>query len=136
MLFPVVIHRDRKSDYGVTVPDLPGCFSVGESIEDALANAREAIELHLEGMLDDGESLPEPTVVERLRRRREYRNGLWFMVDVDPSKLAGPAARVNITLPERLLAQIDRAAAAENMTRSGFLATAALARIAGPARKL
>jgi metal-responsive CopG/Arc/MetJ family transcriptional regulator len=56
------------------------------------------------------------------------------MVDLDPSKLTGPAARVNITLPERLLAQIDRAAAAENMTRSGFLATAALARIAGPTR--
>ncbi len=134
MLLPIVIHKDRGSDYGVTVPDLPGCFSAGESIEDALANAREAIELHLEGLLDDGELLPDVTPMERLRKRREYRDGLWFMVDVDPSKLAGPAARVNITLPERLLAQIDRAAAAENMTRSGFLATAALARIAGPAR--
>lgn len=135
MLIPVVIHRDRKSDYGVTVPDLPGCFSAGASIEEALANAREAIELHLEGLLDDGLSLPDVTSVERLRKRREYRNGLWFMVDVDPSKLAGPAARVNITLPERLLAQIDRAAAAENMTRSGFLATAALARMSAPERK-
>jgi predicted RNase H-like HicB family nuclease len=134
MLLPVVIHKDRRSSYGVTVPDLPGCFSAGESIEDALVNAREAVELHLEGLLEDGEPLPDVTPIEQLRKQREYRDGVWFMVDLDPSKLTGPAARVNITLPERLLAQIDRAAAAENMTRSGFLATAALARMAGPAR--
>jgi predicted RNase H-like HicB family nuclease len=134
MFVPVVIHKDRNSDYGVTVPDLPGCFSAGESIEAALAHAREAIELHLEGLLEHGEPLPEATPIEQLRRRRAYRGGVWFMIDVDPSKLRGPAARVNITLPERLLAQIDRAAAAENTSRSGFLASAALARITGTPR--
>ena len=91
MLLPIVIHKDRSSDYGVTVPDLPGCFSAGESIEDALANAREAIELHLEGLLDDGEPLPNVTPMERLPKRREYRDGLWFLVDLDPSRLTGPA---------------------------------------------
>lgn len=130
MLIPVVIHKDRTSDYGVTVPALPGCFSAGESIEEALVNAREAIELHLEGMLDDGAKLPEMPPVDSLRRRREFQGGLWFIVEIDPARLLSPAKRINITLPERLLTQIDRAAAAAKMTRSGFLADAAFAHIA------
>ena len=55
--YPVVIHKDKDSDFGVTVPDLPGCFSAGVSVEDALKEAREAIECHLEGLLLDGEPL-------------------------------------------------------------------------------
>jgi predicted RNase H-like HicB family nuclease len=131
MLVPVVIHKDRMSDYGVTVPGLPGCFSAGESIDEALIHARQAIERHLEGMLEDGELLPEMLPVEAFQRRREYRGGIWFMVEINPSRLMSGAKRVNITLPERLLTQIDRAAAAENTSRSGFIAEAALARIAG-----
>lgn len=131
MLVSVVIHKDRTSDYGVTVPALPGCCSAGASIDEALTHAREAIELHLEGMLEDGEPLPEMPPIEALQRKREYRGGIWFMVEIDPSRLTSGAKRVNITLPERLLTQIDRAAAAENTSRSGFLAEAALARLAG-----
>ena len=111
MLVPVVIHKDRISDYGVTVPALPGCFSAGESIDEALIHARQAIELHLEGMLEDGELLPEMLPVEAFQRRREYRGGIWFMVEINPSRLMSGARRVNITLPEHLLTQIDRAAA-------------------------
>ena len=49
MNYPIVIRKQKRSDYGVTVPDLPGCFSAGKTLDDALAMAREAIELHLEG---------------------------------------------------------------------------------------
>ncbi len=59
--YPVVIHKDKDSDFGVTVPDLPGCFSAGVSVEDALKEAREAIECHLEGLLLDGEPLLRPS---------------------------------------------------------------------------
>jgi predicted RNase H-like HicB family nuclease len=55
MNFPVIIHKDKESDYGVIIPDLPGCFSAGDSYEDALANTREAIECHIEGLLEGGE---------------------------------------------------------------------------------
>ena len=61
MRYPVLIHKDSDSDYGVTVPDLPGCFSAGESIEEALAMAGEAIELHLEGMKAEGYPIPTPS---------------------------------------------------------------------------
>ena len=46
MRYPVVIHKDPDSDYGITVPDVPGCFSAGETIDEALNGAAEAIECH------------------------------------------------------------------------------------------
>ena len=61
MLIPVAIHKDTDSLYGVTVPDIPGCFSAGETIEEALSNTREAIVFHLEGMLEDGEAVTVST---------------------------------------------------------------------------
>ena len=54
MNYPVVIHKDKKSDYGVSVPDLPGCISAGATVDEALAMVREAIELHLEGLIEEG----------------------------------------------------------------------------------
>ena len=56
MRYPVVVHKDPHSDYGVTVPDLPGCFSAGETLDEALQEVVEAIEAHLEGLLLDGET--------------------------------------------------------------------------------
>lgn len=126
MRFPIVIHKDRDSEYGVTVPDLPGCFSAGETTDDALMNAIEAIECHLEGLLMDGEVLPKARTVEHYQGKREYSGGIWALVDVDLSKLSGKARRVNITLPERILDQIDTFASKTGETRSGLLANAAL----------
>jgi predicted RNase H-like HicB family nuclease len=129
MLVSVVIHKDKESDYGVIVPDFPGCFSAGDSVEDALLQAREAIELHLEGMLEDGEAVPELTPFEVLQKNRDYKGGVWFFVGIDPSKVAGKAKRINVTIPERLLDQIDKAADLEQTSRSGFLTAAAMERV-------
>ena len=76
MRYPVVIHKDPASDYGVTVPDLPGCFSAGETIDEALSEVVEAIEIHLEGMLIDGDSLPSPSSIEHHQRNPEFANGM------------------------------------------------------------
>ena len=65
MKYSVVIHKDKNSDYGVTFPDLPGCFSAGETIEEALANAKEAAECHIEGILLDSEPLPIAAPIEK-----------------------------------------------------------------------
>ena len=126
MKYPVVIHKDADSDYGVTVPDLPGCFSAGDTVEDALGNAIEAIECHIEGLLIDGEVIPKAQPVEQHRGRAEYSDGIWALVDVDLSKLSGKSKRVNITLPERILTQIDSFASRTGETRSGLLVHAAL----------
>jgi predicted RNase H-like HicB family nuclease len=126
MHYPVVIHKDKTSDYGVTVPDLPGCFSAGSTMEEALAQVVEAIECHLEGMLFDGESIPEAQPIEVHQHDRAFAGGTWALVNVDLSKLASKAKRINITLPERVLALVDEQARREGESRSGLLARAVL----------
>jgi predicted RNase H-like HicB family nuclease len=126
MRYPVVIHKDRSSDYGVTVPDLPGCFSAGETVEDALTNVVSAIECHLEGVLFDGEVIPDAQSIELHQKNRDYAGGTWALVNIDLSKLASRAKRINITLPERVLALVDEQAKREGDSRSGLLARAVL----------
>ncbi len=126
MKFPVVLHKDPDSEYGVTVPDLPGCFSAGGTVEEALDAAVEAIECHVEGLLRDSMRVPAARPVEAHRKNRDYVDGLWALVDVNLSIVSGKAKRVNITLPEYLLTQIDSFAAKTGDTRSGFLVHAAM----------
>lgn len=78
MIYPVAIHKDNNSDYGVTVPDLPGCFSAGDSPEDALRNVVEAIECHVEGLLIDGETIPEVHPIEE--HKKHFKDAVWALV--------------------------------------------------------
>jgi predicted RNase H-like HicB family nuclease len=137
MNYPVVLHKERKSDYGVTVPDLPGCFSAGRTLDEALAMAREAVELHLEGLIEEGRPIPRPGKLEDHRRKADYRDGTWAVVSVDAASLRVRAKRINVTIPERVLDAIDRCARERGQTRSGLLAEAAADFIgrAGAARK-
>lgn len=136
MRYPIAIETgDSRHAYGVVVPDLPGCFSAGDTLDDALTNAQEAILLHLEGLLDEGQPVPEPSDIERLRRKREFRNWTWAVVDVDLSQLGDKAARINITLPQRILRAVDAHARRQGETRSGFLARAALDAMRKQARR-
>jgi predicted RNase H-like HicB family nuclease len=133
MRYPVVLHKDPDSDYGVTVPDLPGCFSAGETIDEALTEVVEAIECHIEGLLVDGEMVPSPTSIENHQDNPEYADGVWALVTVDLSKLSGKSTKVDITVPESLLAMVDQYAAEQGETRSGVLAQATLEYIAAHA---
>ena len=130
MRYPVVIHKDSDSDYGVTVPDLPGCFSAGDTLDDALQEVVEAIECHIEGMLMDEEPIPLPETVEYHRGNPDCVDGVWAIVVVDISKLSGKTRRVNVTLPERVLTLMDKYATEHGETRSGLIAQAAIEYIA------
>ncbi len=125
MRFPVVLHSDDGIRFGVTVPDLPGCFSAGDTFDEALESVREAIDLHLEGMADDNNEIPVPRPIAEHRRNPDFEGGIWAILEVDTSRFEGGAERVNITLPRRLLEKIDAYAKAHGRSRSSFLAEAA-----------
>lgn len=91
-----------------------------------MTNVVEAIACHLEGMLFDGGSIPEAQPVEVHQRDKAYAGGTWALVSVDLSRLASKAKRINITLPERVLALVDEQAKREGESRSGLLARAVL----------
>lgn len=128
MDYLIAIERgDKDHAFGVVVPDLPGCFSAGDTFEEALANAREAIELHLEQLLDAGEVLPRPSGIEALVDDPDLAGWIWSIVSIRPEALDDTSERINISMPKRrVLHAIDQAAERARTTRSGFLADAGL----------
>lgn len=137
MLFPIAIEPGSETTaWGVVVPDLPGCFSAGDTPEAAFTNATEAIEAHLELLVEDGEEIPIPRPLSHWQAAPEFSGWLWSMVPVDTSRYEGKAEKINITLPRKLLVRVDAYARARGETRSGFLARLAreaLARASGGA---
>jgi predicted RNase H-like HicB family nuclease len=84
MQFPVAIHKDEGSAYGVTVPDVPGCHAAGDTLEEALTNTKEAINLHVDAMVEAGYN-PKFTAssIDELSGWAEYAGAQWVLVDVD-----------------------------------------------------
>jgi predicted RNase H-like HicB family nuclease/predicted DNA-binding protein len=128
MKYSVAIEKgDERHAYGVIVPDLPGCFSAGDTFEQALDNAQEAIELHIEALLDSGEPLPMPRPLDAHVRNKDYARMVWAFVDVPVEALDDSVERVNLSLPRRVLRRIDAEADRRGRTRSSYMAEAALA---------
>ena len=124
MLYPVYVHiGDDTHAHGVTVPDFPGCYSAADSWDELLAKIQEAIEVYCEG---EDMDIPAATPLEVLTARPEYQDGVWLLVDVDVSQLTTRHVRLNVSLPEGLVKRIDAYAKAHHLTRSGFLAKAAV----------
>ena len=127
MKYPIAIEPgDADHAFGVVVPDLPGCFSAGDTLDEAIDNAREAIELWLETVIDDGGAVPEARPIAAHQAKPEFAGWVWAVVSVDLATLSDKAERVNITLPARVLRRIDAAAKAAGESRSGFIAHLAL----------
>jgi predicted RNase H-like HicB family nuclease len=118
-----LIHKDADSDYGVSFPDFPGLISAGTSLDDARGMAEEALAFHVEGMAEDGEAVPEPSSLESVKADTLHRDGVAIMVRLVSE--AKKAVRVNITLPEDALREIDAFAEQHGYTRSGLLVQAA-----------
>ena len=123
MLYPVIIHKDEGSDYGVIVPDFPGVFSGGISLEDAIANVQDAIETFYDG--EENGTPPCPSLLETVLASEDAQGGAVVLVDVDFAFLEKKSVPVNITLPVWLRDRIDKAAKIAGMTRSRFIAQAA-----------
>jgi predicted RNase H-like HicB family nuclease len=119
-----LIHKDPDSCYGVSFPDFPGCISAGDTLEEARVMAVEALAVHLDGMAADGDDVPTPSSLEAVMRDALNRDAVAVLID--PPRTAR-SVRVNITLPDDLVEQVDRHAEANGLTRSGFLARAARA---------
>ncbi len=129
MRYPIVIETgDETTPFGVIVPDLPGCFSAGHSIENAMDNARESIELRMEKMLRDGITIPEPVSIETHRDNPEFVGWLWAILEIDLSKLRSTTKRYNITAPERVMSIVDIAAHQAGESRSTYLIRSAMIR--------
>ena len=127
-----IVHKDSDSAYGVVFPDVPGCFSAGDSLDEALANAIEALRLHAEALKDDGRNLPVPRTLDEILSDPDARPDVGQLLIAVPATLvAGDRAVVDIAADAALLDAIDAAARRSGLTRADFLAEAAREKIAG-----
>jgi predicted RNase H-like HicB family nuclease len=132
MRFPVALHTDDGKNYGVTVPDIPGCFSAGSNEDEALDNAREAILGHLELLAEFGEDIPTANSIAEHRTNTDFEGAVWGFIDIDVTPFLGKAEKINITVPRLVLRQIDKYVKEhpnEARSRSAFLSEAALERM-------
>ena len=123
MNYIAYLHKDRTSDYGVSFPDFPGCITAGKTLDEAHRMAGEALLFHMQGMIEDGEVIPEPSTLDSLKDDPAMQGAIAFLVSVEvPEK----TVRVNITARESQMEQIDRLAAKAGLTRSAYMVRASV----------
>jgi predicted RNase H-like HicB family nuclease len=129
MRYPIAIEIGTETaSYGVVVPDLPGCFSAGDTIDEAVTAAEEAAAAWIDATLDAGGIIPAASSIETLRERPDYVGWAFGVVTVDPAALDSSVERVNITLPRRVLLRLDAQAREAGESRSGYIAHLTLER--------
>ena len=120
------LHKDRNSDFGVSFPDFPGCITAGRTLEEAHRMAAEALALHIAGMVEDGETIPEPSTLDALAEDPAMKNAVAFLVHVKPE--AERTVRINITARAKQVELMDQMAGKAGMTRSAYMVQSALNR--------
>ncbi|HET6609975.1 MAG TPA: type II toxin-antitoxin system HicB family antitoxin [Rhodopila sp.] len=121
--YPIAIELGTDDTaFGVVVPDLPGCFSAGDTFDEAIINAEEAAAAWIDATLDEDKPIPRATGLSDLRNNPEYKGWAFGFINVDPAALDDKVERVNITLPRRVLKRLDDAAHKVGETRSGYIA--------------
>jgi predicted RNase H-like HicB family nuclease len=128
MEYIAYLHKDRDSDYGVSFPDFPGCVTAGRTLDEASRMAVEALALHIQGMMEDGDAVPEPSKIDDIAADAAKRGAIAFLVKVDDPDAT---VRVNITARESQMAKIDALAEAAGLTRSGYMVRAAIGEVLG-----
>ena len=116
-----LMQKQAGTDYGVAFPDFPGCITAGKTLDEAHRFAVEALSLHIEGMVDYGEPIPEPAALESIMADPHHRGMIAFLVKVPRPRRR--MRRLNITMDADLVDRID--ARVGTGKRSAFLAEGA-----------
>jgi predicted RNase H-like HicB family nuclease len=129
-----VVEKDPDSAFGVWFPDVEGCFSAGDTLEEASANAAAALRQHVEALESAGRAVPEARPMDDVLRDKDVRKAVSKgapLLAIPLLSDAGRTVRINVSLDKGLVDQIDTAASKRGLTRSAFLAQAAREKIAG-----
>jgi predicted RNase H-like HicB family nuclease len=127
MRFIAFVHKEPDSCYGVSFPDVPGCTSAGDTLDEALTNAVDALSGHIRLMEADGETTPQPSTLEAINADPEFVEDMKGAIisAVPLVRDRGSTTRINVSLDLGLLEAIDGLAKQRSQTRSAFLASAA-----------
>ena len=121
--YPIAIEPGTESTaFGVIVPDLPGCFSAGDTLDEAMAGAEEAAAAWIDATLDAGGAIPAASSLDVVQVNPDYAGWAFGVITLDPALFDDTTERVNLTLPRRVLSRLDALAKAAGESRSGFVA--------------
>lgn len=120
--YPAIVERAETEGFGVFFPDLPGCTSGGDTLDEAARNAEEALAMWVDEMLQAGEAIPAATPLDAVEVDEDIAVAARLLVRVE---MPGKALRVNVSIEEGLLSTIDMVAKSQGKNRSAFLADAA-----------
>ena len=132
--YVAVIEKEPDSAFGVWFPDVEGCFSAGDTLEEAVANAAAALRQHTEALESAGRHVAAARHVDDVLRDKDVRAAVKkgaVLFSVPLLADAGRTVRINISLDKGLVDQIDVAASKRGLTRSAFIAQATREKIAG-----
>jgi Uncharacterized conserved protein len=94
--YPIAIEPgDETTAFGVVVPDLPGCFSAGYTLDEAVENSKEAIALWIETVSDDNGTVMAPGKMADHAKNPEFSGWTWAVVEIDEALLDDKSERVN-----------------------------------------
>jgi len=132
--YVAVVEKDADSAFGVWFPDVEGCFSAGDTLDESVVNAGTALRQHAEALQSAGKDVPNARDVEAVLHDKDVKaavktGALLFAVPLLAD--AGRTVRINVSLDKALVDQIDEAAEARGLTRSAFIAQAAREKIMG-----
>lgn len=127
--YTAIVHKEDDSAYGLTFPDLPGCFAAADTWDDIPARAAEALDLWFEDQ-PDVQPMPMDEIRSMPDVATEIASGATIM-SVPYIAADAALARVNISIERGLLRAIDETAKARKMTRSSFLASVARHELVG-----
>lgn len=116
-----VIKKAKSSDYGVIFPDFPSCITAGKTLEEAQNMAQEALQFHIDGMIEDKEEIPTPLSLDKIKAKYKSAKAFLIIPVATPSKVA----RINITIDEKFLRKLDKYLENHNGSRSSFFVDAA-----------
>jgi predicted RNase H-like HicB family nuclease len=123
-----LLRKDPDSDFGVDFPDFPGCITAGSTLGETRAMAQEALESHIECMLELGQMIPEPSSLDDIMTDPENAEAIPFPVAV--SNHHGEGVQINLTIPQADLKEVDALANEQGKSRSAVLTEAARRMIA------
>jgi predicted RNase H-like HicB family nuclease len=126
-----VLERNKEGRYFAHVPDLPGATASGATEREVLQNIAEIAADHVRDLVEDGHEVPAARSNDEIERDPDVHEVGRVAIPVD---VPGKSVKISLSIDEALLKRIDRAANKAGMTRSGFLAAAAEARIAATER--
>ena len=126
MRYVAFVHKEPDTVYGVSFPDVPGCISVGDTLDEATRNAVEALAFHIRGLESDGDPVPPPRSLDEIMADPEFeedREGA-VVAAIPLVRDLGSTTRINVSLDLGLLEAIDSEARQRRQTRSAFIASA------------